>query len=192
MISDIIESGGEVVLHPIVYTGQAITKEEWVKHGEQIYGRAKAVTWQLADWAAYGDKEWGALKEFCDLHDYNYDSLRVYASTANRVKLLNRLNTLSFAHHSEVASLPEREQRKWLKIANDEKLPVSKLRERIRTAKGEHNAKDSDGPIVRMIGAKCDDLKSFLIARPPEFWHEQNKAIWRDRLKPLVEFYQTL
>ena len=66
------------------------------------------------------------------------------------------------------------------------------LRQQIRLAQGERNALQSDGPVVKFGSKSCDDLHHFLQSQPTEFWSEERRTVWKDRLRPIVEFYNQL
>lgn len=171
---------------------ETATFDEWAKHGREIYHHADQMTWHLADWAAFGDRKFGKLKAFCESSGANYHALKAYAMVAGRVSKKVRQLEMSFAHHFEVARLPEAKQKKWLKRAKDENLTTGELRKLIRDAEGDQSALISDGTVTRTIGTKYDEVKSFLLGQPSDFWNEDTKRIWKERLRPMVEFYQTL
>jgi hypothetical protein len=154
-----------------------------------IYRSAELLTWQLADWAAYGDREWGALKEFCEKHGMNYSTLKTYAYVARSVEMSRRLDQLSFAHHAEVAPLPSREQAAWLKKALGNNWSVAELRRRIR--RGDQARPGSEGPKFIFDDKAVLQLHHTLTAKPSEYWNDNTRALWRDKLRPIVEFYQS-
>lgn len=169
------------------------TIEEWAEMGRKIYQIAGLVTWHLADWAAFGEREYGSLKEFCKANpQFNYGSLRQYAWVASSVELSRRLDNLSFQHHMEVAALPARDQSKWLGKASSEGLSCVDLREQIRAAYALQNGKKSDGPSMKFGTKYAMDLSGWLTQQPSDFWTDHNKAFWKEQLKPVVEFYERL
>lgn len=160
-----------------------ITKEEWVARGREIYLAAEGSTWDLADWAAYGDQKWGALKEFCSLNGYNYGTLKLYSFVAQNVGKLSRLNQLSFGHHAEVACFEDREQKKWLTQALESRWSTAELRRQIRESKGAKNALIPDGPTSRTVGTKWDDVSAYLLHQP-DTWDCWDT--WRTRIEPIA------
>lgn len=166
--------------------GEAMTLDEWVSIGNEIYREAESLTWQLADWAAFGDRTFGTLKEFCDKHGLNYSTLRTYAYVAANVRMSNRLDTLSFSHHIAIASLPSREQSKWLAKAHAQNWSVSELRRQLRA--GEQNT-GSDGPKFHFEDKTILELGTALSSKPDDYWTPDNVKVWRARLKPIVDFY---
>ena len=116
---------------------EGTTVSEWAKIGQKLYRGGQVLSWWMADWAAFGERKYGELKEFCDLNGFNYGTMRTYGLVARSVELSSRLDNVAFAHHQEVASLQPREQRYWLTRAENEKIPVPKLRSLIRHSQGE-------------------------------------------------------
>ena len=103
-----------------------------------------------------------------------------------------RRDSLEWSKHAEVAALPPRDQLKWLDKMEKEQLPRSVVRQQIRISQGESNALVTDGPVTKFVTKALDDLLAWLGGRPEGFWTEDRRAIWRERLKPLVDFYQQL
>lgn len=168
----------------------ATTMEQWAEIGNSIYRDAESLQWVLADWAAFGEKHWGALKEFCEGHGMNYGTLRNYAFIATNVEMSRRRDNLSFGHHQEVAPLQPEQQTHWLTKASVNHWSVAELRRRIRTSETNSLSSTSDGPVLKYATKSALELSDFLTTRPSEFWNDSTRSYWRDRLKPIVEFYQ--
>lgn len=168
------------------------TVEVWASIGRSLYWSAQDFQWQLGDWAVFGCKKYGKLKEFAEANGINYQTLRNIAWVAENVELSRRRDTLEWSTHAEVAALKPEEQAEWLDKAEKERLPRAELRKQIRQSRGEQNALESDGPSVPFPSKLCDELVTFLKGQSPDFWEPEIKAIWRDRLRPIAEFYGTL
>jgi hypothetical protein len=166
--------------------------DAWVVVGRRIARADQVVKWWLGDWAAFGLHKYGKLKEFAEANGIDYQTLRNLAWVSQSVELSRRRDNLEWSKHAEVAALPAADQVKWLGKMEAENLPRAELRRQIRQSQGEHNALESDGPVVPFIGRAVDDLVHWLKGRPAEFWSEERKGVWRKRLGPIVEFYQTL
>ncbi len=166
--------------------------EGWAAVGRKLCRADAVMKWWLGDWAAFGLRKYGQLKEFAEANEINYQSLRDMAWVSQSVALSRRRDNLEWSFHREVAALPAREQARWLDRAVDEKLPVAGLRQQIRLAKGEQNALESDGPAVKFALKSADDLEHWLKSRPAEFWTEERRVAVKERLSGIVEFYQRL
>lgn len=175
-----------------------LSKEDWAEIGRQLLRRDQVMQWWIGDWAAFGSGDerqtgWrkkGALKEFCDLNGFNYQSVADKSWVSSNIHLSLRRENLSWTHCREVAPLKPKEQRFWLEKAAKSDLSVSELRREIRLANGEFNALHSEGQSIELGTKHYDDLMSWLTRRPEEFWTENCKRIWLDRLKELWQFAQ--
>lgn len=162
--------------------------EEWAACGHKLFRASSSLQWVLGDWAEYGNKL-GKLKEWAEANNVNVHTLRKYAFVSSKVSRSARREKLSWSHHAEVAELPAPQQLEWLELAERENLSVAAMREKIRTRTPGKNALLSDGPVTRTVGNKFDDVKTFLLGQPADFWTPEHKETWRQRLRPLVEFY---
>jgi len=166
--------------------------EDWAAVGRQLCRSDQVLKWWLGDWAAFGLRKYGQLKEFAAANNLNYGTLRNLAYVSQAVELSRRRDNVDWTKHAEVAALKPREQTKWLDRIVEEELPVAELRRQIRQSQGTNNALEPDGPAIKFISKACDDLIHWLKNQPAAFWTPDRKAIWRDRLAPLVKFYDSL
>lgn len=67
--------------------------------------------------------------------DLEYSTLTKAKWVSSQIEICRRRQSLTHAHHSEVASLEPKEQDKWLDRAESEGLTVKELRQEIRDAK---------------------------------------------------------
>lgn len=114
-----------------------ITVDEWQEIGRQLARGANGFAWWIADWAWHGRQraEWGSTyAEMVDTTGLDYDTVQRYAYVAGRVEGRRR-ETLSFAHHAEVAPLIPPEQVEWLDRAEGEGWTRSELRDALRQAR---------------------------------------------------------
>ena len=110
-----------------------LTFEGWRTVGKRISGVADASTWWLADWVAYGEHRYGErYQEAAAITGIGHQTLRNYAWVARRFDVSRRRDTLSFAHHSEVAALTESEQETWLDRAEALRWSRNELRTALR------------------------------------------------------------
>jgi hypothetical protein len=107
--------------------------ERWRAIGCSVVGSADASTWWLADWARYGEGAYGArYRDAIAITGLGGQTLRNYAWVAGRFEASRRRDTLSFAHHAEVAALQPGEQDAWLDRAEEGSWSRNELRARIR------------------------------------------------------------
>lgn len=133
---------------------EKMSVEEWAKLGASLYHEGQKMLWWQADWAAFGERKYGELKQWCDLNGLNYGSIKNLAWVASSVEKSRRHDLLSFSHHSEVSALEPKEQKKWLAEALREKLSVAELRRRIRRALGEHEPEQVSGAGPAIFGVE--------------------------------------
>lgn len=163
--------------------------ETWVALGRQLYKDADQLTWQMADWAEFGDRVHHSLEQFCQLHRLSYSTIKQAAAVARAVPPSRRREQLLFGHHFEVSVLPPKDQGKWLEKAEREKLSALDLRKQIRDAQGQLDLVP-DGKPLALPTRHSMQLIHFLTGQPAEFWTDSTKDYWRNELKPLVEWYQ--
>jgi len=107
--------------------------ERWKALGRQIGSVATASSWWLGDWASYGEGSYGEkYKQAIAVTGFDYQTLRNHAWVAGRFDVSRRRDNLSFAHHAEVAALPEEEQDEWLDLAERSRWSRNELRARLR------------------------------------------------------------
>ncbi|HEV8542779.1 MAG TPA: hypothetical protein VGR78_10345 [Verrucomicrobiae bacterium] len=171
---------------------EELPMEEWANIGRELCRTDQVMKWWIGDWAAFGLRKYGQLKEFAEMNGLNYQSLANMAWVSKSVEVSRRRESLEWSKHQEVAALPAKEQEKWLARAEKEELPVAEMRRQIRQSQGENNALQSDGPVIKFASKACDDLVNWIKSQPEDFWNEERRAAWRARLRPIVEFYQEL
>jgi hypothetical protein len=174
----------------ILPNGMAI--DAWAAIGRKLCRAGKMLNWWLGDWAAFGELEYGQLKEFAAMNELDFQTLCDLAWVSRKVETSRRRDVLGWSFHREVAALPAKEQDRWLEISATEGLSVSELRSRIRLEKGERCALDRDGPAIKSALKSCDDLVHWLRNRPGDFWTADRKEAWRKNLGPIVDAYNTL
>jgi hypothetical protein len=143
------ESRGEGHIHP-ARNGRAgnpytpvglrlpatLSFKRWQTLGRRIGGITNASSWWLGDWAAYGEGRYGEkYKHGTAVTGLDYQTLRNYAWVAGRFDLSRRRDRLSFAHHAELAALPEHEQDQWLDQAERRGWSRNELRTHLRNEK---------------------------------------------------------
>jgi hypothetical protein len=171
-----------------------ITFEHWLEIGTKLASVSGSVRWWSGDWARFGAERFGRRAvEACresNILGYDPNQLMLAGFVAQSVEPELRTEKLSHEHHAEVAEMSKRDQAKWLDLAVKGNWSVAELRRQIRLAQGQDNAHVADGPILKTVSNKLDDVASFVLHRPSDWWDAEKKTIWRERLRPLVEFYQ--
>jgi hypothetical protein len=171
---------------------ESLSFEQWAEVGRNLCRSDQVMKWWIGDWAAFGLRKYGQLKEFAEINGINYQSLRDMAWVSEKVELSRRRDNLEWSKHREVAALEPKDQEKWLAKAEAEELPVVEIRRQIRQSQGVQNALQSDGPILKFASKACDDLVNWIRAQPEDFWNEERRTAWRLRLQPIVEFWEKL
>jgi hypothetical protein len=166
--------------------------ENWVHLGQQLNRSNQLVNWWMGDWAAYGQRKYGRLKEFAEANGIDYGYLRDMVWVSESVELSPRRDNLEWTFYRDIASLPPKDQTKWINRIVENKLTRSQLRTQIRQSKGETNGLVSEGQTLKLLSKFHDDFWRELKSKPTEFWTPERKKIWRDRLTPLVEFWEGL
>lgn len=171
---------------------EAMPMQDWAELGRKLCRTDQVVKWWLGDWAAFGERKYGKLKEFAEMNNLNYQTLANLCWVSSSVELSRRRETLEWSKHAEVAALKPKEQAKWLAKAESGKWPVVELRKQIRLSGGEYNALKPDGKPIDFIFTRLDDLTHWLFNRPADFWTADRRQIWRERTAKLVSFLQAL
>jgi hypothetical protein len=166
--------------------------EGWAAIGRKLCRADQVMKWWLGDWAAFGVRKYGKLKEFAEANGISPQTLMNLAWVSGAVEISRRRENLEWSKHAEVAALKPQEQARWLEKAEVEHLPVAGLRQQIRLAGGEQNALQKDGPVIKFGLKAADDLEHWLRSRPAEFWTAERCEAVRERLRGIVEFYEGL
>jgi N6-adenosine-specific RNA methylase IME4 len=116
-----------------------ITIDEWKILGQSLKQVEGSVQFWIGDWARFGDKK-GFLGKYTDSKVYDEleditglerNTIQQYKSIAEKTSC-TRVQDLDYAHHREVAKLPEVKQIEFLNLASENNLSVRELREEIR------------------------------------------------------------
>jgi hypothetical protein len=125
--------------------------EEWVAVGRRLARVADGSAWSLGDWLLYGQTAYGErYKVALELTAFDYQTLRNYAWVARNIEMSRRRDTLSFAHHAEVAALGSVEQDLWLQRAEWHRWPRAELRRRLSTARSLRDAGDPPAVVLHV------------------------------------------
>ena len=109
--------------------------DAWQDVGRHLAAIIDTSAWWLADWLVFGQEHYpGRYDDAIRKTSLDYQTLRNYAWVARRISLPRRRDTLSFAHHAEVAALPFPEQDYWLRQAERYQWSRNILRRELRAS----------------------------------------------------------
>lgn len=135
--------------------------DNWLIIGEQLSAISSSSRWCLGDWLFYGEKAYsGRYREAIEQTSLDYQTLRNYAWVARRFVMSRRRDTLTFAHHAEVAALSEPEQDFWLRKAEDLEWSRNRLRREVRASLRERSQIGEPGQ--PSLAPREDDPKASL------------------------------
>jgi hypothetical protein len=134
--------------------------DRWLSVGRQLADIYTSSAWCLGDWLVYGEASYdGRYRDAIEQTSLDYQTLRNYAWVVRRFDLSRRRDSLSFAHHAEVAALPQVEQEYWLRKAEELSWSVRQLRREVRGSLSERSARDCDSqPGVRHAELQSGEL----------------------------------
>jgi hypothetical protein len=109
---------------------------EWAEQGRRLGVIGRGVGWWLGDWLRYGNQRFGErYVRASRITGYDVQTLTNMVYVASRFEPEERREGLSWSHHAEVAACPLEERRRWLDLAESERLSVRCLREEMRRAR---------------------------------------------------------
>ena len=96
-------------------------------------GIRNCTLWWIGDALLYAERAFGEkYAQLLDAADFEYSTLRNVCYVTTNVAPAVRRKELTFWHHQEVAPLPQDDQKKFLKIAVDQRLTAAALRAMIK------------------------------------------------------------
>lgn len=115
---------------------QDLSERSWERIGSNLRELSNSSAWWLADWLIFGETTygWRRYREAIDRTGLDYQTLRNYAWVARRFEHSRRQESLSFAHHAEVARLSPPEQDYWLRQAERQRWSRNELRRAVRAS----------------------------------------------------------
>jgi predicted DNA binding CopG/RHH family protein len=113
-----------------------LSERSWERIGTSLRELVNSSAWWLADWLIFGESTygWRRYKEAIERTGLDYQTLRNYAWVGRRFEHHRRRDSLSFAHHAEVARLSPPEQDYWLRKAEQQKWSRNELRRTVRAS----------------------------------------------------------
>jgi hypothetical protein len=126
-----------------------VTRDDWVRVGEQLAAACKRMQFAIGDWMVYGDNTFSGQREMfgemgrsvsstiydiaADITGLDRQTLRDYAYVARNVPPSLRNDALEYGHYKVLAKLPEPEQREWIALATQAAPSIGQLRHSVRT-----------------------------------------------------------
>lgn len=134
--------------------------EKWLGIGRQLAAVSTSSAWCLGDWLVHGEDVYsGRYRDAIEQTSLDYQTLRNYAWVARRFPVSRRRDTLSFAHHAEVARLSEPEQEFWLRKAEEHSWSRNRLRREVRGSIAERAISvDSDPARAELDEGRGEDV----------------------------------
>jgi dipeptidyl aminopeptidase/acylaminoacyl peptidase len=173
----------------------------WIEVGRNLCRAGAYLNWWLGDWMLFGVKEYGdrakAAVDGAAEIGMSVDQLKAAIYVSEHVQETIRITSLSWSHHREVAKLPdEKQQKRWLALAQVNNWSVSELRSEMRKAGAEGQPIAERGSVSFSISAWANDGQRWIRIRenaaPVNLWPEEQRTAIKDQLRPIVEFYNKL
>lgn len=125
-----------VTVHPIgLELPHDLRFNDWRRVGEALEHVGAALQWALGDWLASGERYRREYHQAMQEIDRRYQTLADLKYVSSRVELSRRRESLSHAHHREVASLDPFWQNTWLDDALRQNWTSKELRAEIQAWK---------------------------------------------------------
>ncbi len=173
---------------------------QWLLIGESIKSIGEGCLWWLGDWLLGGVKQFGDRAMIAATEGtntgYSIAACKSAMQVSEKVSKNNRLFSLSWSHHREVAALGAKEQKDWLKLAEENKWTVSELRQAIRQDNAHLTDGSEDGepfaPIASLWMDALRPLRKRENEKPLTDWPDgEIKAVIRV-INPAIEFHRRL
>jgi hypothetical protein len=133
-VRDILNLPARAKLYPqALVLPKDLSDKEWERVGHSLKTLDERRQWWLGDWWRFGSYSYGKRAAIVakGMFPYTFETLMTYGWVAAKVKASIRIETLSFGHHQQVAPLPQRQQKWWLRRAAHNNWSVKVLGERI-------------------------------------------------------------
>lgn len=107
-----------------------ISFAEYLDFGLKLSAADKAIHWFIGDWLLFGEqnKYGDKYAKAIERTGFAYNTIRHDKAVAKKFELVRRRTNLLWAHHEMVSSLPEKEQDKFLNLAEKHNWTLAKLR----------------------------------------------------------------
>jgi len=127
--------------------GDSLDLESWIRIGMRLGTIGRGSAWWIGDWVNYGNARFGEkYSRAARVTGYDVQSLMNMALVASKFRISRRRENLSWSHHAEVAALSEEEQERWLDEAEQTRLSVHALRDKLRVARMQSKPRSDPQP----------------------------------------------
>jgi len=131
---------------------------DWIKIGDYLKNVEGAVQFWIGDWLNYGEKVYGeTYTQALEATDYTYKALSVMKWVCGKVLPESRSEGLSFKHHEVIAKLEKPEQKKYLDMADAQKMTVSQLRQAVNDSDEKVCEHSETKKIGYIVCSKCGE-----------------------------------
>lgn len=172
-----------------VVVEQLSTLDAWANHGRKLGQAERALGWAVGAWWNAGERfgERVAIVQAADWNGPSHKTCRNYGSVVNQIPASRRQDTLSFAHHAEVAGLPEDEADEILAQAARQALstgnppPVNQIRQIVKARRRRQREEvlgAATTAVSKVIGRK---LYGVIYADPPWRFEPRSRETGMDR-----------
>jgi hypothetical protein len=117
---------------------ESISFDEWNSLGDKLGRMGRSIQFLIGDWINFGQKQFTGssygvkYQEALGKTGLAAQTLMDFSSVANKVEISCRHENLSFEHHRAVAKIQDpEEQKRWLKVAEENGLGKRQLRKSI-------------------------------------------------------------
>jgi hypothetical protein len=112
---------------------ESLAVSDWLACGARLGSVGRAIGWWLGDWLRFGNRRYGErYPRAARVTGYDVSTLRNMVYVASQFEPQRRRSTLSWSHHADVAAFSERDQERWLSLAERNRLSVQCLRMELR------------------------------------------------------------
>lgn len=138
----VIRTNGHLQLGGVTFTGTGavvrgkLTYDDWEQALAFARKAESCAMWWVGDLLNYGETNYGdTYTQAMEASGLEYQTVANAKYVAGQVEFSRRRENLSFSHHDAVASLPPKEQNRWLAKAERENWTRTELRARLRQEK---------------------------------------------------------
>lgn len=118
------------------------TFTQWVEVGKFIKRSHKSVRFWQGDWLNFGEKNFDEWEQYFDKNDPDSKPLLEDKWVAKMIPPSRRRSKLSWSHHREVADLEEEDQENMLKVAEENRMELSKFKAFVKVYQSKLNLPD--------------------------------------------------
>jgi hypothetical protein len=182
---------------------EELSFDEWNAIGQNLVPVAKSIGFIVGDWLNYGAARYGEKYTAATIATgLAYETLKMYSHVARCVERLSRNHNLDWTHHKVVAKIKDAdEQRRWLKLADQDGMSVKRLRKSInagRRLSPEESSHDDDptdrgqATYLSMLNDLRRWIKREIEKAPVKKWDAERRDALKDDFRFLVDFYDSL